>query len=168
MMRFNIKIRWGTSRGRDTWGYTTCSLFENGTRMAACNGGGYDMQGTVLGSWIARRFAAQLRKLTKEFYGLTFHDPNYNPGKAVVEGETVEQREKDGKSVGLERYQAFYSASSKLPTEKHTIPCLDGACGWSCMEKVLEAIGGKIQRTGGDSRVSYFTVEFPDEERAVA
>jgi hypothetical protein len=82
-------------------------------------------------------------------YGLTYHDPNLDPGKAVVgegcddrtlgkgsEGKTVEQAEKDG-----ERYQAFYRASSKHPSERHTVPLIDGACGFEVVKRIMEAIG---------------------------
>jgi hypothetical protein len=87
------------------------------------------------------------------FYGLTYHDPNYDPGKAVVStdcddrtlggapGLTVDEAEKQGKSLGLERYQAFYRASSKVPTERHTVPSIDGACGTSAVERIMKAIG---------------------------
>lgn len=92
------------------------------------------------------------------FYGLTFHDPNFDPGTAVIgegcndrtlgpgaEGKTVEQAEEDGESLGLERYQAFYSASSKVPTERHHVPLIDGACGMSSVERIMEAIGLKLR-----------------------
>jgi hypothetical protein len=90
------------------------------------------------------------------FYGLSFHDPNFDPGKAVIgtdcddrtmtnngeaKGKTVEQAEKDGETIGLERYQAFYRASSKVPTERHTVPLIDGACGFSSVERIMKAIG---------------------------
>lgn len=89
------------------------------------------------------------------FYGLTFHDPNYDPGKAVIgtdcsdrtlsktgsEGETVADAEKAGKSFGLERLQAAYKASSKHATERHTVPSIDGACGFSSVEAIAKAIG---------------------------
>lgn len=91
------------------------------------------------------------------FYGLTFHDPNYDPGKAVIgrdcsdrtlttedgksNGKTVEQAEADGVSFGLERIQAAYTASSKHATERHTVPSIDGACGKSSVEKIANAIG---------------------------
>jgi hypothetical protein len=100
------------------------------------------------------------------FYGLTFHDPNYNPGKAVIgkdaddrtfaraaggsaEGKTVEQAEKDSESFGLERYQAFYRASSKTPTERHTVPRIDGACGLSSVERIMKAIGLDLEYVRG-------------------
>jgi hypothetical protein len=62
-----LTIRWGTSKGRDTYGYTTCSLRnQRGKRVAACNGGGYDMRGTVIGNWLAATFPNELRALKPE------------------------------------------------------------------------------------------------------
>lgn len=167
------------SRGRDTYGYNICSLYVDGHKVASCNGGGYDMQGTALGDYIERAYAKELLALKPEqmeeqgfydsqkkervstgrgFYGLTYHDPKFNPGKAVVgsdavsdrtlggaEGETVEQAEAAGKSLGLERYQAIYSASSKVPTERHTVPSIDGACGFSSVERIVKAIGLSLE-----------------------
>ena len=99
------------------------------------------MKGTVLGSFIAHTFRDELLKLNTEFYGLTFHDPNYDPGQRVIGGETIEEREEAGKSFGLERYQSFYAESSKTPTPKHIIPSINGACGFSSVERILKAIG---------------------------
>jgi len=118
----------------------------NEKKVSSCNGGGYDMEGTALGDWFAIKFKEELLKLDKEFYGLTYHDPNYEPGKKIIEGETVEEREKTGKSIGLERYQAFHGASSKTPTNKHVIPLIDGACGFSSVERIINAIGYELER----------------------
>ena len=97
------------------------------------------------------------------FYGLTFHDPNYDPSKAVIgqdcndrtlsnesqEGKTVAEAEAAGVSFGLERIQAVYSASSKHATERHTIPSIDGACGFECVDKIAKAIGLRLQLVPG-------------------
>ena len=141
MKRYNLEFKWTTSRARDSYGYNVCTLYVDNKKVARCNGGGYDMQGTVLGDWIAREFEKDLLQLTEKFYGLTFHDPNYDPGKAVIEGQTIEEREKEGKTVGLDRYQAFYKASSPLPTKNHIIPLIDGACGLSSVQSILTALG---------------------------
>jgi hypothetical protein len=58
-----IEITWGTSRGRDTYGYTVCSLRYNGRLISRCNGGGYDMRGTVVGNFVTWAFAPELRLL---------------------------------------------------------------------------------------------------------
>ena len=229
MIGRTIEIKWGTSRGRDSYGYTTASLYFEGKRRSACNGGGYDMRGNIVGNWVASTFKDELLKLKEKdmpehshwqpdhsrvcdgkcrealeaslldaiekefpyprevklasdcyecptckgktrqsrdgktvqdgrsFCGLTFHDPNYDPSKAVIGkdcsdrtltngdvgslGKTVEEAEKAGNSFGLERYQAIYKASSKFATKRHTEPSIDGACGFSEVQKVLRAIG---------------------------
>jgi len=146
-MKYKLCFKWTVSRARETKGYNVCTLYVDGKKVARCDGGGYDMLGTSFGDWIAVAFADKLLELKKEFYGLTYHDPNYNPMKAIVPGttQTVEEREKLGESIGLEAYQAYYRGSSKLPTKNHVVPQLDGACGFSSMERVLEAIGGKLE-----------------------
>src|SRR5215813_1314455 len=171
-----LKFKWTVSRGRNSYGYNICSLYVEGRKVSACNGGGYDMEGTALGNWVARRYADRLLALRAKdmpaqshwqraedcyrcfsgtcrnknrtfkwgewgkdsmncpvcgdeiqfdhnagkriddgryFYGLTFHDPDYDPGKAKIgkdcsdrtlgknaEGKTVEQAEQDGESLG--------------------------------------------------------------------
>jgi hypothetical protein len=97
------------------------------------------------------------------FYGLTFHDPNYDASKAVIgedcsdrtlsnedqTGKTVEQAERAGVSFGLERIQAVYKASSKHPTERHTVPSIDGACGFESVVKIMEAIDLRLEWVKG-------------------
>lgn len=189
--RIVLQFRWTVSRGRDTYGYNICTLYADGTRVARCNGGGYDMKGTVLGNFIAANFAERLRRRISgdpqpcdycegrghypnsdgtaipchrcdgkgtrapEYYGLSFHDPDYDPGKAVIttgfggdsleKPMTVEEAEAAGESLGLDRYQAFYSASSKFPDELHRVPLINGACGFSSVERIAEAIGLKVE-----------------------
>ena len=136
---YNLKFKWTTSKAQNSYGYNICTLFVNNERRTRCNGGGYDMQGTCLGNWIARQFEKNLLKFKKDFYGLTFHNPNWKPSEEIIE------REEQGKSLGLERYQDFYRQSSKLPTKKHTIPQIDGACGFNSVENILNHIGHKIR-----------------------
>jgi len=148
-----LEFRFSESRGKGTWGYNICSLYVDGRKVSSCKGGGYDMQGESLGDWVAREYADRLLTLKDScFYGLTFHNPNYDPGKAKIgsdchdrtlagaEGETVEQAEKNGKSFGLERYQAFHSASSKFPTRVHRRPLIHGACGMESVREIMQAI----------------------------
>ena len=173
-----LEFKRTVSRGRDTYGYNICSLYVDGHKVSSCNGGGYDMQGTALGDWIARIFKDDLLKLeipmsrrngqdVQEYYGLSFHDPNYNPGSYVPEpdgiltheedrGKTVDQLEKEGKSLGLDRYQAFYRASSSVPTERHTVPLIDGACGMSSVEKIINAIGFELAYLKGRTNITLY------------
>jgi hypothetical protein len=245
-----LNFVWTTSRGRDTYGYNICSLYVDGRKVSACNGGGYDMKGTSLGNWIARAYADRLLKLrakdmpanshweraehprrlcekldcmidinsdhlieTKDlaylpadaetcpkcggptridyqdgrrvddgryFYGLTFHDPNYDPGKAIIgkdcsdrtlggpsKGKTVEQAETAGKSFGLERYQAAYTASSKVPTKRHTVPLINGGYGFSTVERIMDAIGLRLEWINTRSKkTDTYTLHDKRERRA--
>ena len=147
MTRYNLKYKWTTSRARDSYGYNVCTLFVDGEKVGRCNGGGYDMTGTSLAQWVETNFKNDLLKLKEEFYGLSFHDPNWEPSKEIIE------REETGLSLGLERYQDFYKQSSKLPTEKHTIPQIDGACGVDSVRKILEALGYTYECIDYDSGV---------------
>ena len=135
---YNLKFKWTTSKARDSYGYNVCTLLVDSEKKARCNGGGYDMKGTCFGSWIEKEFEKDLLKFKQDFYGLTYHDPNWQPSKEII------KREEEVKSLGLEMYQDFYKQSSKLPTEKHTIPQINGACGFSSVEKILNHLGFKI------------------------
>ena len=128
------------------------------------------MKGTALGNWMQHALEKDLVKLkiprgtrngepVQEYYGMTFHDPDYNPGKAMIDGKTVDQREKEGVSLGLERYQAFHRASSTVPTKRHRIPLLNGACGFSSMERILNAAGYKLKYISGNKNTSTYLLE---------
>lgn len=151
----NVETRWTVSRARDSYGYNICTLWQDGERIARCDGGGYDMVGTVFGVFIAKQFADRLReRITSMHYGLRFIDPTYDPGKAKIAHDfygdpaperTVEEAEAAGESLGLDRYQAAYAASSDLPTATHTVPRIDGGCGMSSVERIAQTIGVTIR-----------------------
>jgi len=240
-----LTVKWGVSRGQTSYGYTLCSAWADGTRVAACNGGGYDMWGTVLGGWASREYADRLRALKPQdmpeqshwepaekpsrycenercgqskregpvipagrveawiggadadtdrsaqncpgcgewtrltpgegrrvddgraFYGLTFHDPDYDPGRAALKdptvfgakaGETIAEAEARGVSFGLERLREVYRASSKHATERHTVPSIDGACGVSSVERILQAIGITLEQIEHTSKRDVYLV----------
>lgn len=56
-----LRIVWGVSRGRDTYGYNTCTAYVDGNKIARCMGGGYDMTGTVLGDVMEHLFKEELQ-----------------------------------------------------------------------------------------------------------
>jgi hypothetical protein len=155
------EIKWTIQRST---GYNVCNLYVNDKKVASCNGGGYDMVGTVFGDWVAKTFPELLRtRIKKTFSGLSFHNPNFDPSKAEVPGtgKTVEELEKTGESLGLDRYQAACQASSRLPTEVHTVPYIDGAYGFEAVTPIFEAIGGGIKqdrRTRNDGAVYNITM----------
>jgi len=60
-----------TSRGKDTYGYNLVSLYVDGKKVAKECGGGYDMSGSCLGTWITDNFQDQLKGLDmSQFYGM--------------------------------------------------------------------------------------------------
>ena len=180
-----ITITWGVSKARDTLGYTTCSCRDiNGTFVARCNGGGYDLRGTVIGEWMTGAFQKELNALpTKSFdrarngqgielYSLRFLNLDHDPGQEVIGrlaldcrvederavGMTVDEAEKAGKSHGLERLQAEHAGSSPVPTKSHTVADMDSACGFSSVERVLRALGLCLRQTHDSSRKEVYVI----------
>ena len=143
-MEWTLVFKWTVSKAWGTNGWNVCSLYVDRKKVSSCNGGGYDMQATALGSWAERRFREELLKLKEPFHGLTFHDPNFDPGKEMIDGQTIEEREKAGLTIGLDRYQAYYEASSKVPTDRHIITEIDGACGMESVKSIIEALGYEL------------------------
>jgi len=149
---FKLTLKWTISRGRATYGYTVVTLFEgffNEKKVAACNGGGYDMAGTVMAAWLAERFADRFLQLTKPVYCLSFHSPKADPRKVVpdpADGRTVAEREAAGVSFGLERHQAALALASNVPTAQHRIVCFDGGAGLSHVERVAKSLGVWIRQ----------------------
>ena len=157
---YAIKFKWTVSKARDSYGYNICTLIVDGEKVSRCNGGGYDMKGTCFGNWVAYQFKDELLKFKKQFHGLTFHNPNYKVDDEII------LKEQKGESFGLERYQDFYKQSSKLPTEKHTIAQIDGACGFSCVENILNELGYSL--TCVYYKDGIYTVQKTKENRKVA
>lgn len=59
-----LALSWSVSRGRDTYGYNICRLDDTSTGdRFKCMGGGYDMQGTVFGEWLAANYQPELLAL---------------------------------------------------------------------------------------------------------
>jgi len=126
-----LEIKWTVSKGRNTYGYNICSLYENGTKQTSCNGGGYDMQGTCLGEWINKNYKDRLCKLySPNFYGLKFI-----------------KKTKTGKYIYLKRYT------------KDCEIVLDGACGESSMLKIARAIKLAMKQTKTTKNTTVFIVE---------
>ena len=125
----SFSIKWSTSRARDTYGYTVATLYlnrynGNAEKVARCNGGGYDLAGTVFGSFIHRFFRDDLKKLASSngsgdrwnhkntFYGLSFWDHEHK------------------------KYRKYWRPGYVIFT--------DGGCGFSCMERIINAFGVRL------------------------
>lgn len=124
MKTTQIQVKHGTSRGADTYGYGLLTLYADGVKASRTCGGGYDMLGTVFGEYISNEYHNRLIDLT----------PNYG---------------------SLDNTKGFYGLviwdkDNKL-VHHYTEGChvyIDGACGYSCVERIAEAIGLTIERLG--------------------
>ena len=128
MNKETLQFKWTTSRGKDSYGYNICSLWIGRHKVASCNGGGYDMQGTAFGEWIQDNFQDRLKKIDAEkYYGLKFYSKDYKSHQT-------------------------YQTDDKIS--------LDGACGFSSMEKIAKAIGIKIDYITGNKNNTVYTAEW--------
>lgn len=57
-----LTLSWGVSRGRDTYGHNICRL-DSSNKRYKCDGGGYDMVGTVLADWLCDEFQDRLKAI---------------------------------------------------------------------------------------------------------
>lgn len=123
----NLHFKWTVSRGRDTYGYNICTLLVDGDKVASCNGGGYDMQGTSFGEWLQNAYQSRLFKLMLDI-GINEMPPcnSYSTAKGEVK-----------------RYElsGYYGMNLQVYPDGKTVVYLDGGCGMSSMQKIAEAIG---------------------------
>ncbi len=131
-----IRITAGTSRGRDTYGYAVVSLRADDRRVATCNGGGYDMAGTVLGAFITDAFPDELRALANA--GRFDGDPNRGTRSDYLYGARV-----------------YRDGTGDKPARVH----LDGGCGFRSMESILEACGWYLNRVHGNRREDVYLLQ---------
>ncbi len=113
-----LALKWSASRGRDTYGDNICTLTDQETgKRFRCNGGGYDMVGTVLGEWLEDRYQGRLQALAAET------------------GTTPA-----GVRAQLDGFYGLYV------TDDGRVYA-DGACGLDSMTRVARAIGLAFDRT---------------------
>lgn len=67
-------------------------------------------------------------------------------------GKTLRQLKKEGKLVDLDTVRAWYAATSKFPTKRHRVPSIDGACGKSSVETIINTIGLTMQWLPGSDK----------------
>ena len=136
-----VTVRYGISRGRDTYGYTTCTLTVEGKgRRASCCGGGYSLIGACLGEWLQRDFADQLQgldlgRLAKsgiDTYGLFFWDKS--TGKSAA-------RWKEGRAVHVQ-----------------------GAAGEQSMMNILRILGYNLIQAGQTRNTCHYYLEARKEK----
>jgi len=107
-------------------GYGNSKIIDDmGCVISKANGCGYDRFGTVIGSMIEVLFPKEINKLAKRF---------------CKKGPRNSTRKCSSEFYGL-----FYNAKEKTAY-------LDGGCGYSCMYKVLNAIGFELSQIAESER----------------
>lgn len=97
-----LTVTWTVSRGRDTYGYNIVTLRERGDVVARCNGGGYDMRGTVFADWLEKRLSTwdhnELGTLLVACHVLAGRDEDWDMDVyySVVDGDAVYSAWSDG------------------------------------------------------------------------
>lgn len=123
----NLHFKWTVSRGRETYGYNICTLLVDGDKVASCNGGGYDMQGTAFGEWIQNAYQDRLKKLC--------YDNGINEQMPVRT-----YTGKNGTTYSSYILKNYYGLTLTNHGGLDNVT-LDGGCGMSSMQKIAEAIG---------------------------
>lgn len=121
----HLAISWSTSRGRDTYGYNICRLDDRQTgKRYRCNGGGYDMLGTVFGDWLADYYQDALRQ--------------------YVESHKAELVDCGYSVAGYKKLPDLYG----MTVAPSGVVQLDGGCGINSMEAIARALGLEVQWEG--------------------
>ena len=131
---YTLQFLWTVSKSRGTEGHDICTLYVDGNKKTTCTGGGFDMIGECLGSWAEKQFIKELLTLKEPYYGLSFGTPIYNRRKKIVGSRD----------------------RSVLPTNKHTVPRIDGDHGKEAVMNILNAIGYEVRCLQSDT---YYIIE---------
>lgn len=129
MMR-TLHLTCGTSRARETAGWTVVTLRDSKTGKAfkAC-GGGFDLEGTVFAEWLEDAHADALARIA--------------PGLAYsirTDKRTTTYSRPEG-ATG----RALYGLTWIPATQRAS---LDGGCGLDSMIRIAEAVGLEVKRIG--------------------
>ena len=125
----------GESRGYETQGYPIIRLTHSRTgQVFKCMGGGYDLCGSNLGSYlmdVSREVPQALEALATGVY------KEIQAGEGIPYGLNLREREslqKDGDYVASKVRKAIREGKFYL----------DGSCGDSCMKRIAQIMGVKI------------------------
>ncbi len=144
MRTHSVEFRWGTSRGRDTYGYNTCACRVDRQRLGLCNGGGYDMEGTALAEALVKLYKDRLLVLAKK---------NLCAAVSWREGEewkTLRPEEKNG-----ERLYGFWCELDKRGGKPIKVS-MDGACGLESVRRLGEAMGLQLRYVAGKGDYKHY------------
>lgn len=157
---YTLSYRFGTSKGADTYGYTTCTIKDANAR-GACSGGGYDLLGTALGKWMEKKLSTELLVLATQRAGGTW------------DSEKQESRDfcqrwdhQKGKLDANYRENALPGLTLYTRNGKPDGFGVDGGVGFRCMVDILAAIGYRLRdiptnfnRKGGRKDSGVFILE---------
>lgn len=130
-----LSIKWTVSRGRETYGYNIVTLTASTTgKRYSCNGGGYDMKGTVFGQWLEDVHQDALVNIGHRAHSrLVQAEPHgtYERIQSTRSDSLYGMTEYDEPSqIKGDAARGFRRISVKL----------DGACGLDSMRRIAEAI----------------------------
>lgn len=167
-MSHELRIKWGVSRGRDTYGYTTAALSERGEVKARCNGGGYDMRGTVFAEWLQNAYQDRLVKLGARKFKRTVWNGKVGddgPDKAAWSHPDVDKKGTLYGAVYYPKGDVRHDGKKWVGDPKPRVT-LDGGCGFSSIQWIAEAIGLTVRTIDAGSKLDVILVEDTREEKA--
>lgn len=141
-MQKYLSLKWGISKGRDTYGYNIVTLTDTTTgKKYRTMGGGYDMTGTVFGDWLQATEQPALLKIKRK-------------APMKWDGKNHDRRAEKIKNTlyGMTHYTAA--------TDKGERIVLDGACGLECMLTIAKAIGLDVQQVYDRSKRTHERIGF--------
>lgn len=129
-----LHVTFGTSRGRDTYGYTVVTLREFGKVKARCNGGGYDMRGTVFADWLQAEYQDRL---------------------VTIKNRMEARYSKKG---GYKNHKAKNSLYGGTWNKDAGNVSLDGGCGFRSIQLIAEAIGLNVRKIDAGKKTDIILV----------
>jgi hypothetical protein len=101
-----LRLKWTTSRGRDTYGWNVVTLTDETTgRKYRAKGGGYDMTGTVFASWLLGEnklrvaLAREARKYARKEHDVSDLESMFTIARAIG-AEITRTHDRKGNTTG--------------------------------------------------------------------
>ena len=118
-----LAVKWTVSKAQDTYGYNICTVRNLDTaEKFKSMGGGYDLLGSSIGKFIESNFKSELLAIKDKAYYIF-----------------------DGKLVCTSNDGSLYGFTLIIKNGVESVS-LDGACGISSMESILNAMGYTLER----------------------
>ena len=139
-----LLFKWTTSRARASDGWNICSLWIHDQKEASTCGGGYDMKGTALGSFIEKQYMDRLLKLHRRAGTRYSIAPEGSPAAKVGKAyKRLTTYDRPGRSRPWSDHGEFYGLTAyyRRGESKPYKMSMDGGCGFSCMVDIGRAVG---------------------------